>query len=92
MIDISIEKHNQCFIFILFHSIPCSIHLKNGSSPIYPTQNSIKMSFFRTNYPYIIVGTIVAYHFGTSFIDYSFERKAKIAEAEAERLKRIKEI
>lgn len=51
-----------------------------------------KMSFWRKNYPYIIVGTIVVYHFGMNFIDYSFERKAKIAEAEAERLKRIKEI
>lgn len=51
-----------------------------------------KMSFWRKNYPYVIVGTIAAYHFGMNFIDYSFERKAKIAEAEAERLKRIKEI
>lgn len=50
------------------------------------------MSLFRTNYPYIIIGVIVTYHIGMNFIDYSFERKAKIAEAEAERLKRIKEI
>lgn len=50
------------------------------------------MSLWRKNYPYVIVGTIVAYHFGMNFIDYSFERKAKIAEAEAERLKRLKEI
>ena len=49
-------------------------------------------SFFRKNYPYIIVGVLAAYHIGINFIDYSFERKAKIAEAEAERLKRIKEI
>lgn len=50
------------------------------------------MSFWRKNYPYVIVGTIIVYHFGMNFIDYGFERKAKIAEAEAERLKRIKEI
>lgn len=50
------------------------------------------MSFFRKNYPYIIVGVIVSYHIGMNFIDYGFERKAKIAEAEAERLKRMKEI
>lgn len=47
---------------------------------------------FRKNYPFIIVGTIVVYHIGMNFIDYSFERNAKIAEAEEERLKRIKSI
>lgn len=50
------------------------------------------MSLFRKYYPFIIVGTIAAYHIGMNFIDYSFERKAKIAEAEAERLSRIKDI
>lgn len=47
---------------------------------------------FKKKYPLIIFGIIGAYHIGMTFIGYDNNRETKLAEAEAERLKRIKEI
>lgn len=47
---------------------------------------------FKKKYPLIIFGIIGVYHIGMNFIGFDSNRESKIAEAEVERLKRIKEI
>lgn len=47
----------------------------------------------KKKYPLIVfVGVIAAYHIGINYIGLDSNREAKIAQAEAERLQRIKDI
>lgn len=47
---------------------------------------------FNNKYPFIVFGVIAAYFIGTNFIGYNSEREIELAEAETEKLERIKEI
>lgn len=47
---------------------------------------------FKKKYPLVIFGIIGVYHIGMTCIGYDNNRESKLAEAEAERQRRLKEI